>query len=160
MTTAYFFDHLATDADIAVTVTEGDFEAARRELVGSVSAKELEHYARVRAAFEGPETLMQKAGKPPNLPAPEMRRGPLPTRPKNHMNTTLNGKARAVKGPNVAPNGKGKTAGWDSSEEEDDDDEAYITSNDFQATPERGSKSSGVAGFRGGNLEDEEEMYE
>ncbi|KAL8799941.1 MAG: hypothetical protein Q9182_005529 [Xanthomendoza sp. 2 TL-2023] len=36
MTTAYFFDHLATKEDIAVNVTEEDFEAAKRELVGSV----------------------------------------------------------------------------------------------------------------------------
>lgn len=36
VTTAYFFDHLATDKDIAVMVTEEDFFAADRELVGSV----------------------------------------------------------------------------------------------------------------------------
>ena len=36
ITTAYFFDHLATDEDIAVMVTEADFFAANRELVGSV----------------------------------------------------------------------------------------------------------------------------
>lgn len=36
VTTAYFFDHLATDEDIAVMVTEEDFLAANRELVGSV----------------------------------------------------------------------------------------------------------------------------
>lgn len=36
VTTAYFFDHLATDEDIAVMVTEQDFFAANRELVGSV----------------------------------------------------------------------------------------------------------------------------
>ena len=36
VTTAYFFDHLATDEDIAVMVTEEDFFAANKELVGSV----------------------------------------------------------------------------------------------------------------------------
>ena len=36
VTTAYFFDHLATKDDIAVMVTEEDFLAAQRELVGSV----------------------------------------------------------------------------------------------------------------------------
>jgi len=36
VTTAYFFDHLATKEDIAVMVTEEDFFAAQRELVGSV----------------------------------------------------------------------------------------------------------------------------
>lgn len=36
VSTAYFFDHLATKADIAFIVTESDFFAAQRELVGSV----------------------------------------------------------------------------------------------------------------------------
>ena len=36
VTTAYFFDHMATADDIAVTVTEEDFYTAQRELVGSV----------------------------------------------------------------------------------------------------------------------------
>ncbi len=36
VTTAYFFDHLAMDEDTAVMVTEEDFFAANRELVGSV----------------------------------------------------------------------------------------------------------------------------
>lgn len=36
VTTAYFFDHLATEEDIAVMVTEEDFFAANGELVGSV----------------------------------------------------------------------------------------------------------------------------
>lgn len=36
VTTAYFFDHMATDEDIAVMVTEEDFFAANKELVGSV----------------------------------------------------------------------------------------------------------------------------
>lgn len=36
VSTAYFFDHLAADEDIAVMVTEEDFYAAQRDLVGSV----------------------------------------------------------------------------------------------------------------------------
>ena len=36
VTTAYFFDHLAREEDIAVMVTEDDFAAAQRELVPSV----------------------------------------------------------------------------------------------------------------------------
>ncbi|KAF1912487.1 hypothetical protein BDU57DRAFT_482962 [Ampelomyces quisqualis] len=50
---AYFFDHLASDEDTAVMVTEQDFVEAHRELVPSVSADELRHYQRVRATFEG-----------------------------------------------------------------------------------------------------------
>ena len=36
VSTAYFFDHLATAEDVAVMVTEEDFAGAQRELVGSV----------------------------------------------------------------------------------------------------------------------------
>lgn len=36
VSTAYFFDHLATAEDVAVMVTEEDFASAQRELVGSV----------------------------------------------------------------------------------------------------------------------------
>lgn len=50
---AYFFDHLATDEDTAVMVTEEDFIEAHKELVPSVSVDELRHYERVRKAFEG-----------------------------------------------------------------------------------------------------------
>jgi peroxin-6 len=53
VSTAYFFDHYAAPDDVAVMVTESDFFEARDELVPSVSAGELAHYEKVRAAFEG-----------------------------------------------------------------------------------------------------------
>ncbi|KKA27391.1 hypothetical protein TD95_000491 [Thielaviopsis punctulata] len=53
VTTAAFFDHHATPADVAVVVTEADFLGAHHELVPSVSAGELAHYESVRAQFEG-----------------------------------------------------------------------------------------------------------
>jgi peroxin-6 len=53
ITIAYFFDHLATEEDTAVMVTEQDFVEAHNELVPSVSADELRHYQRVRNTFEG-----------------------------------------------------------------------------------------------------------
>ncbi|PVI08218.1 peroxisomal biogenesis factor 6 [Periconia macrospinosa] len=53
ITIAYFFDHLASEEDTAVMVTEQDFIDAHKELVPSVSAEELKHYERVRKAFEG-----------------------------------------------------------------------------------------------------------
>jgi peroxin-6 len=53
ITVAYFFDHLATEEDTAVMVTEQDFVEAHKELVPSVSADELRHYQRVRNTFEG-----------------------------------------------------------------------------------------------------------
>ncbi|KAF2238085.1 AAA-domain-containing protein [Viridothelium virens] len=53
VTTAWFFDHLATKEDTDVVVTEPDFNAAQKELVPSVSVEELRHYERVRKTFEG-----------------------------------------------------------------------------------------------------------
>lgn len=153
VTTAYFFDHLATEDDIAVTVTEVDFEAAKKELVGSVSAKELEHYSRVRAAFEGIEEKKGRAKKSSHSLIPEPVRVPMPTRSKEKKRML---DAKAV-GTNISADGsKGKSRHWGSSDE--DDDEAYITSNDFQATPEKVSR--GTAGFGSGALRDEEAMYE
>ena len=50
---AWYFDHVATAEDIAVTVTEADFRAAKAELVPSVSAEELAYYEKVKETFEG-----------------------------------------------------------------------------------------------------------
>jgi peroxin-6 len=72
---AYFFDHLATDEDTAVMVTEQDFIAAHQELVPSVSADELRHYQRVRATFEG-------SGKKEDNPAPATGNGPVQSKGK------------------------------------------------------------------------------
>lgn len=52
VSTGYFFDHLATEEDVQVVVSEADFTAAQNELVGSVSKKELEHFERIRNLFE------------------------------------------------------------------------------------------------------------
>ncbi|KAI5291288.1 peroxisomal assembly protein [Ascosphaera aggregata] len=52
VSTAWFFDHLATPDDISVMVSEDDFSEAQAELVASVSAKELEHFERIRRQFE------------------------------------------------------------------------------------------------------------
>jgi hypothetical protein len=46
-------DRRQATADVAVTVTWADFIAVRDQLVLSVSAGELAHYEKVRAAFEG-----------------------------------------------------------------------------------------------------------
>ena len=53
LTIPQFFDHHATESDIEVVVEERDFTEAQKDLVPSVSAKELKHYERVRATFEG-----------------------------------------------------------------------------------------------------------
>ncbi|PGH17223.1 hypothetical protein AJ80_04932 [Polytolypa hystricis UAMH7299] len=62
VTTAYYFDHLATPDDVAVMVTEEDFVAAESELVASVSAKELEHFERVRRMFESIDDPKKPSG--------------------------------------------------------------------------------------------------
>jgi peroxin-6 len=61
---AYFFDHLATEEDTAVMVTEEDFMEAHKELVPSVSADELRHYQRVRNTFEGTGKKEEEKAKP------------------------------------------------------------------------------------------------
>ena len=53
VSTAYWFDHFATKEDLEVVVCEEDFDAARAELVPSVSFEELGHYEKVRDMFEG-----------------------------------------------------------------------------------------------------------
>jgi len=53
VSTAHFFEHYATEEDVAVEVTEQDFMDAQRELVPSVSAGELAHYEKVKRSFEG-----------------------------------------------------------------------------------------------------------
>ncbi|KAI5857850.1 P-loop containing nucleoside triphosphate hydrolase protein [Tricharina praecox] len=63
VSTAWWFDNVATEDDVKVVVRADDFDEARRELVGSVSAKELEHYQRVRAQFEQPDPKPEKEEK-------------------------------------------------------------------------------------------------
>ncbi|SPQ18094.1 06d51eac-25c3-48a9-b3ab-337da5c8dc30 [Thermothielavioides terrestris] len=68
ISTAAFFDHYATPADLAVTVTEQDFADAQRELVPSVSAGELAHYERGDGEEKEKEEEMAFAGAPPPPP--------------------------------------------------------------------------------------------
>ena len=163
ISTAYFFDHSATEEDISVVVTEADFEAARRGLVGSVSAKELAHYATVRRAFEGPE--MGKNERRLEMGRDDRRAVNANARPELKSVPTAiwegkGGAARDEGSGQTKAKGKGKAKAdhnndgkpsWESSDEED---EAYQTSRDFQYTPERGG------GFRDADLEDEEGLYD
>lgn len=54
MTAPYYLSELASKEEIEVRVGRGDFEAALRELVPSVSEAEMGHYRRVQAQFSGP----------------------------------------------------------------------------------------------------------
>ncbi|KAI4175275.1 MAG: hypothetical protein LQ343_001811 [Gyalolechia ehrenbergii] len=130
---AFFFDNLAKEDDVRVVVTEEDFYSAKKELVGSVSAQELEHYQRVRRSFEIPS-------KPPPST-------PLPTRPQPSRRTdtairtqpqTFASESKG-KGKGKAPVSQSASPSEEEEEDNDDDDEAYVTSNDsLHASPERG----------------------
>ena len=52
VSTGWFFDHIAGPEDIEVVVQDEDFVAAQQELVGSVSAKELDHFESIKRLFE------------------------------------------------------------------------------------------------------------
>ncbi|OXV08370.1 hypothetical protein Egran_03868 [Elaphomyces granulatus] len=69
VSTAFFFDHFATPEDVMVVVTEQDFMDAESELVASVSAKELEHFDRIRCTFESDNTQKNVTGMPDRRPA-------------------------------------------------------------------------------------------
>ncbi|KAL8742552.1 MAG: hypothetical protein Q9190_004976 [Brigantiaea leucoxantha] len=157
VSTAYFFDHLATEQDMSVAVTEEDFKAAKRELVGSVSAKELEHYQRVRHTFEAP-------AKPPSasteniVPPVRSVQQSVPLRPKysSRSSTTVKHTATSRQDMKGKGKGKGKAVQRDSDSDNDDEDEdAYVTSNDFESPP----FSAQTNGFSDPATNDEEEVY-
>lgn len=152
MTPAYFFDHHATKEDIAVMVTEADFLAANRELIPSVSAKELEHYKKVREQFENVEEKKDDSveRKPTSMTngkaaasvngvsngsgVPEWQ---LAERPKTNGKTRYKGK------------GKGKATAEDMGD--DSEVEGYV---------KRSNSSGGGGGlFQEGRIEDEEDLY-
>ncbi|KAI9722637.1 MAG: hypothetical protein M1812_001568 [Candelaria pacifica] len=110
VTTAYFFDHLAIKEDMEVMVTEGDFYAAQRELVGSVSAQELEHYDRVRKTFEVPGAAAQEkvnaaAHTTPSLQQASFAAAQATTPPRAKMQTPIT-PVRSSPYTRLMPNGK------------------------------------------------------
>lgn len=87
---AHFFDNVASAEDTEVLVGEQDFLDAIAELVPSVSAKELEHYQKVRAVFEtgddgngaGPKNSNGKGPRRSrNVPTPFLSPGAHPENP-------------------------------------------------------------------------------
>lgn len=108
ISTAYFFDHFATQEDLSVMVTEQDFVDAHRELIPSVSAGELAHYERVRAAFEGQKDREKENG------TSTARLGLTGRR-------TASGASAKGKGKAPAGKGKGKAVARDSDDEYDDE---------------------------------------
>ena len=127
------------------------------------SAKELEHYQRVRDTFEGPATHRNKESTNTSLsPRLQAEAGaylhpPAPTsRPKLKSRTSTMKPATSSAEPKSK--GKMKATEWNSGDDEDDDDDAYVTSNDSINSPERGRK--GVNGAFGDvGADDDGDIY-
>ncbi|OAA80062.1 peroxisomal biogenesis factor 6 [Akanthomyces lecanii RCEF 1005] len=127
VSTAYYFDHFATEEDVAVVVTEQDFLDAHDELIPSVSAGELSHYEKVRAMFEG-----GRSGDEPKQQRPQSR-GSRPGTAAGGSSSSHKGKGKAVAEDAAAGGGgvmngrvnkgKGKAvAGFQDATASDDDD--------------------------------------
>jgi peroxin-6 len=142
ISTAYFFDHYATKEDVAVLVEEEDFIKAEKELVPSVSVKELDHYKRVRAQFEKAEDKNEEE----KARASASQHDGIPQWQQESAKSNGKGKGKAVD-----RKGKGKAVGvWD----EEDDDEFYSGG----GMPNGRDKGKGKAidmGFQA----DDEELY-
>ncbi|PKS07899.1 hypothetical protein jhhlp_006507 [Lomentospora prolificans] len=134
VSTAYFFDHLATEEDLAVQVTEADFIEAQRELVPSVSAGELAHYEKVRKTFEGERSTPDgNAGK-----SRDKGKGVAPPA------VDYKGKGKAVAGPGFS----------DGDDEEDEEEEEFGPVNGRSK-----GKGKAVAGFQEGTASDDDGLY-
>ena len=159
ISTAYFFDHCATAEDIAVVVSEEDFLAAQREMVASVSQKELEHFERIRNQFEEVDIKNTDSQKMENKPVrqPPTRQNTAIQDPKYAAPTLMRRadvEARNLKlgltaniTTNVNNKGKGKTRGIanpDSGPESGDDDEIEMSEPFHQHM--NGSAANGVKG--------------
>jgi peroxin-6 len=142
ISTAYFFDHYATAEDIAVMVTERDFMDAHRELIPSVSAGELAHYERVRAAFEGGREKQARQ----YTAAPSLG----PRRMSAASKTSSKGKGKAVAGK-----GKGKAVALDSDDEYND---SWEDAKPMNGGP--GIRGKAVAAFHDGTASDDEGLYD
>ncbi|KAK2629308.1 hypothetical protein QTJ16_000128 [Diplocarpon rosae] len=125
ISTAYFFDHYASTEDVAVMVTEEDFVNAEKELVPSVSAKELEHYGSVRAQFEKVKDTNPEKGNGRAQKEDKGTREGVPDWKKSNENDVRpksNGKGKG-KEKTVDQKGKGKeeaVGSWDGTEGNED----------------------------------------
>lgn len=148
MTPAYFFDHHATKEDIAVMVTEEDFLAANKELIPSVSAKELEHYKKVREQFENVEETSSEAV---NVDEKGKSKGRLVLNGNGsngvEMDGRTNGKSSRSRGK-----GKGKAKATLEDIADESDEEMYVRRSSA-------GYGDGANGFQEGRVEDEEDLY-
>jgi peroxin-6 len=151
ISTAYFFDHFATKEDIAVSVEEEDFIHAERELVPSVSVKELEHYKRVRAQFEKVE---QRESGPGSDGASPRSDGGIPQWQQEGNRSKNNGKGRG-KAYDKKGKGKAKTV----SDEEDDDEDDLPSPGGMVNGRGKGKGKAVDMNFQQGSLDDDEGLY-
>jgi peroxin-6 len=106
VSTRWWFQNVATKEDIAVQVTEADFDKALRELVPSVSAEELQHYLRVRANFEGGKKQgppSQPKAQLPQVNGLSIANGPSPTPVANGEKTLQATEKKKNKGKGPMP---------------------------------------------------------
>ncbi|KAI2629846.1 peroxisomal biogenesis factor 6 [Hypoxylon sp. NC1633] len=155
ISTANFFDHHATPDDVAVMVTEQDFLDANRELIPSVSAGELAHYERVRAAFENQDSKQQQNAKTPTSATFDFA-GSGPASSRSASGAKGKGKAVAVPGNNIK--GKGKATATASDERSDDEDDDYGSYGGSVNGRSKG-KGKAVARFQDGTASDDDELY-
>jgi peroxin-6 len=155
ISTAYFFDHFASKEDVAVMVTEEDFVLAERELVPSVSVKELEHYKRVRGMFEKVDEEQSQPHSQSQMtrPAGLGGKGEAGVLDGNEMERPRsNGKGKAKV---VDKKGKGKsTERWDEGSESDEE----VMGNGFVSKGKEKGKAVDM-GFQEGREEDDEGLY-
>ena len=143
ISTSYFFDHYATKEDISVLVTEEDFMAAQRELIPSVSAKELEHYSRVRAQFESTDTKQaEKNGASGTAYGMMARSGISGSRRLSRASAKLRNKGK----------GKGKANG--DTDEDGDEFLGRVANGTMSTTP-----AFAMNGFQNGDARDDEDLY-
>ncbi|KAG5990228.1 hypothetical protein E4U43_004331 [Claviceps pusilla] len=164
ISTAYFFDHLATEQDTAVMVTEADFMAAHEELIPSVSAGELAHYEKVRATFEGirdkgPSRAAKAAGGG-DAGVPVLQDGfssassaaaaAASSRPKAMTNSRTQSKASLSKG-------KGKAIA--AADTDGDDEHSGHEMGGASVNGRSKGKGKAVMGFQHGTPSDDEGVY-
>ena len=75
ITPQYYLAEMATDAETDVLVSRVDFDAALRELVPSVSASEMQHYAEVQRKFSKDTINSTVAGEDDNEPQTKRNKG-------------------------------------------------------------------------------------
>ncbi|KAI9806676.1 MAG: hypothetical protein M1825_006133 [Sarcosagium campestre] len=154
VTPAYYFDHYATAEDTLVMVKESDFHAAQQELVGSVSAKELEHYNRVRESFEAKDDRSPKNGENGADVVPRTNGLMVPVKSKGKLRGARTGKGKGKNLISDSARHKGPTTNSDSGSVDGEEDD-HVICTDHLISDKKGKKAS----FRDPAEHDEEDLY-